>query len=81
MGKRVLIGVFWFLAFAYMFQFAGAMYGIPPELGILISLGIGLFIGMDPFAVLWKRRPSRRIATIPAAHVPSEAKRARIHGL
>jgi hypothetical protein len=36
---------------------------------------------MDPFAVLWKRRPSRRIATIPAAQVPSDAKRARIPGL
>ena len=81
MLKRVLTGIFWFLAFGYMFQFAGAMYGFPPALGTVLALGIGAFMGIDPFGVLWKRPAARRIATIPDAALPADGKRAGIPGL
>jgi len=81
MLKRSIAGVFWFLAFGYLFQFAGAMYGFSPALGTVLALGIGVFMGVDPFGMLWKRGHTRRIATIPDAAVPVAGKRARISGL
>ncbi|HTK44225.1 MAG TPA: hypothetical protein VL749_02585 [Patescibacteria group bacterium] len=81
MTKRFVAGAFWFLAFGYLFQFAGAMYGFPPALGTVLALGIGVFMGVDPFGVLWKRQSIRRIARIPDASVPADGKRAGIPGL
>jgi len=81
MGKRILAGVFWFLAFGYFFQFAGAMYGFPSALGTLIALGIAVFMSVDPLHVLWKRTTTRRIARIPDPAVPSDGKQAGIPGL
>jgi hypothetical protein len=81
MLKRTIAGIFWFLSFDYMFQFAGAMYGFPPALGTLLALSIGLFMGIDPLGVVWKRAPIRRIATIPDAAIPADGKRAGIPGL
>jgi hypothetical protein len=80
MGKRILAGVFWFLAFGYFFQFAGAMYGFPPTLGTVIALGVAVFVSVDPFGIVWKRRPSRRIARIPDPAIP-EGKQAGIPGV
>ena len=76
MYKRILAGVFWFLATAYFFQFAGAMFGYPPAMGTLFSLGVALFMSVDPLGVLWKRQPTRRIARIPDSAVPADGKHA-----
>jgi hypothetical protein len=81
MLKRTVAGIFWFLSFAYLFQFADAMYGFPPALGMILALAIGVFMGIDPMGVLWKRKPIRRIATIPEAALPADGKRAGIPGL
>jgi hypothetical protein len=81
MLKRSVAGIFWFLAFGYMFQFADAMYGFPPVLGTVLALGIGAFMGIDPLGILWKRQPARRIARIPDAALPADGKRAGIPGL
>jgi hypothetical protein len=76
MGKRILAGVFWFLATAYFFQFAGVMFGYPPAMGSLFALGVALFVSVDPLGVLWKRQPTRRIARIPDPAVPADGKHA-----
>lgn len=65
MRRRALAGVFWFLAFGYLFQFAGAMYGFPPTLGSALALAVAIFMSVDPLGVLWKRPPTRRVAKIP----------------
>ena len=70
MRKRILAGVFWFLAFGYFFQFAGAMYGFPPAIGTVVALGVAVFMSVDPLNVLWNRQPSRRIARIPDPATP-----------
>jgi hypothetical protein len=80
MRKRILAGVFWFLALGYFFNFAGAMYGFPPTLGTVIALGLALFLSVDPLGVIWKRQPTRRIAHIPDPAVP-DGKQAGAPGL
>jgi hypothetical protein len=80
MGKRIVAGVFWFLAVAYFFQFAGAMYGIPPAIGTVVALGVAVFMSVDPLGVLWKRQPKRRIARIPDPAVPTDGKPAGLPG-
>jgi hypothetical protein len=80
MGKRILTGVFWFLAFAYFFQFAGAMYGFPTALGTVLALGIGVIMTVAPFGALWKPQPTRRIARIPDRAVPGDGRRAHLPG-
>jgi hypothetical protein len=46
------------------------MYGFPPTLGTVIALGVAVFVSVDPFGIVWKRRPSRRIARIPDPAIP-----------
>jgi len=72
MQKRILAGVFWFLAFGYFFQFAGALYGFPPTLGTVVALAVAVFMSVDPLRVLWKRPTARRIARIPDRAVPGD---------
>lgn len=72
MRRRALAGVFWFLAFGYLFQFAGAMYGFPPTLGTVLALASAVFLSVDPLGVIWKRQPERRIARIPEAQGAGE---------
>jgi hypothetical protein len=81
MYKRILAGVFWFMASAYFFTFANAMFGYPPTMGTLFSLGVALFMSVDPLGVLWKRQPTRRIARIPDPAVPADGKHAGMPGL
>ena len=81
MGKRILAGVFWFLAFGYFFQFAGAMYGFPPTLGTVVALGVAVFMSVDPLGVIWKRQPTRRVARIPDPAVPTDGKPSGVSGL
>ena len=65
MRKRIFAGIFWFLAVGYFFEFAGAMYGLPPALGSVAALGVALFMGIDPLGVLWEPRWTRRVAQVP----------------
>ena len=81
MAKRIVAGVFWFLAVGYFWNFAGAMWGFPPMLGSVLALAVALFVGIDPLGVIWKRQPTRRIARIPDPAVPAEGKQAGIRGL
>jgi len=76
----MLAGIFWFLAFAYLFQFAGAMYGFPPALGTVLALGVATFMSVDPLGVLWKRQPLRRIARIPDPATSPSGKPAGVSG-
>ena len=80
MAKRIVAGIFWFLAIGYFWSFAGAMWGFPPAVGTVVALSVALFIGFDPLGVLWKRQPTRRIARIPDPAVP-DGKQAGIPGL
>jgi len=80
MTKRIVAGTFWFLAIGYFWNFAGAMWGFPPAVGTVVALSVALFVGFDPFGVLWKRQPMRRIARIPDQAVP-DGKQAGIPGL
>jgi hypothetical protein len=81
MGKRILAGVFWFLAVGYFFQFAGAIFGYPPAIGTVFALGVAVFVSVDPLGMLWKRQPTRRIARIPESAVPADGKHAGVPGL
>ena len=81
MSKRIVAGVFWFLAIGYFWNFAGAMWGFPPAIGTVVALSVALFVGLDPLGVLWKRQPTRRIARIPDPAMPSDGKQAGATGI
>ena len=80
MAKRIVAGLFWFLAVSYFWQFGNAMYGLPAGLGSIFALAIALFMSVDPLGMLWKRSPARRIARIPESTTPADGKRASLPG-
>jgi hypothetical protein len=80
MIKRVVAGIFWFLAVGYFWNYAGAMWGFPPAAGSVLALAVALFMSIDPLGVLWKREPSRRIARIPEPTAPADGKRVGLPG-
>ena len=44
MGKRIAIGVAWWLAVAYAFQFGAVMYGFSPAVGPLAALAVAVLV-------------------------------------
>jgi hypothetical protein len=66
MGRRVAIGVAWWLATAYAFQFAAVLYGFMPGLAPILALPVAFAI------VMTRPRPARRPADLRRIYQPRE---------
>ncbi len=60
MVRRVLAGVFWFVAVAAWYGFASFAFGIPGALGPVIALGVAAFVAIDPRHWIWETRRIRQ---------------------
>lgn len=69
MRKRIFVGVMWWLAVAYFWNFAAAMYEFPRGIGPILALAVAILFAADPLKIIWPRNV-RRIARIPDRKVP-----------
>jgi hypothetical protein len=61
MFKRIVAASLWFYGAWTAAAVAAWLVGTPHELGPIVGLAAGLFVGLDPKHVIWPR----------AAHVPN----------
>jgi hypothetical protein len=60
MWKRFAVGLAWWLAVAYGWEFMAAMYGLPHAVGPILALLVAAMIVGIPQSIAWKLT-SRRI--------------------
>ena len=65
MARRIAIGVAWWLAAAYAFQFGAFMYGFPPAAGLLAAIPLAVLIAAT------RPSPNRRPADLRRIHRPT----------
>ena len=56
MVRRVLAGLFWFVAVAAWYGFASFAFGLPQALGPVVALAIAAFVAIDPRHWIWQAR-------------------------
>ena len=77
MIKRTVTSLLWFLA-AWTFGGVLSVFaGLPPFLGPVMGLAVGVLVWWDPMGMLWSLRPSpaarRRLADLGRASVAEGA--------
>ena len=65
MAKRILAGVFWFLAVGYLWNLIALMVGVPDWPGLVLGLVAAYLFARDPLARIWTR--SAPAPTVAAA--------------
>jgi hypothetical protein len=60
--KRLVASVLWFYCGWYAGSLAAALIGTP-DLGLIVGIAAGLFVGLDPRHLIWTRTPSREATT------------------
>ncbi len=56
MVRRVLAGLFWFVAVAAWYGFASFAFGLPQALGPVVAVAIAAFVTIDPRHWIWQTR-------------------------
>jgi hypothetical protein len=56
MVRRVLAGVFWFVAVTAWYGFASFAFGLPGAAGPVLGLAIAAFVAIDPGHWIWQTR-------------------------
>ena len=69
MVKRAAAALLWFYAAAWACNFFTVFAGISPVIGIGVAAIVGLFVGLDPLALIWPRRAQspRRVSEVVSA--------------
>ena len=58
MAKRILAGVFWFLAVGYLWNLIALMVGLPDWPGLMLGVAAAYLFAADPLSRIWTRRAS-----------------------
>ena len=56
MVRRVLAGLFWFVAVVAWYGFASFAFGLPAAAGPVVALAIAAFVTIDPRHWTWQAR-------------------------
>jgi hypothetical protein len=70
MGKRLMIGIAWWLAVAYFWQFGAALWGFPSAAGPIVALAVAWLVAADPVGA-WIRSRRPQLRRYPADAIPS----------
>ena len=65
MGRKIAIGIAWWLAAAYVLQFAAHMYGFPTSAASLAAIPIALAVAATRPARVRRPADLRRIYRLP----------------
>ena len=71
MAKRILAGVFWFLAVGYLWNLIALMVGLPDWPGLVLGVVAAYLFAADPLARIWTR--TAPVAPVAAAPEPQPA--------
>jgi hypothetical protein len=68
MAKRILAGIFWFLAIGYFWNLVALLIGVPEWPGIVLGVAAAYLFARDPMERIWTRQaPAAPVASVGAA--------------
>ena len=77
MVKRIAATFLWFISLSAAFEYATLIAGVPPVLGLAVTVAVSAFVGLDPLHLLWTVRDKTTDADRPAAVRASQVVRSK----